>query len=128
MGPQEVAEGIPLLRSNHVVLEDIPAFAVKVWQGETVEVFKCLPVPRRDPLSTIDPLGEMRKLDVEEGGLQVVEQAGESMPVVLAGLSIFSVESHAAREGRHLWIVGRNGAAITIAAKNLERIETPAAG
>ena len=97
-------------------------------QQQIGDVAQAAPVPLRDRFSPLDRGREVPQLHVEKCRLEVIEQTGESMAVVLPGLAIFPVVPHSPGKNRHLGIVGGDGPSIPVTAQYLERVETPAAG
>src|SRR6266849_2790162 len=81
-----------------------------------------------DFAAMLDPLGNVRELEVQYRSLHVVQQCGLTMVVEFAGFAILSVVPHQGDRAGYFGIVGGNGAAVTKAAEELEGVKAETAG
>src|SRR5207237_4840665 len=65
---------------------------------------------------------------VEKRCLQVVEDAGEAVPMVFAGCPILAVITHASRKLCDVGVIRRDCPTVAVTAEKLERIKAPTAG
>src|SRR5262245_63647076 len=110
---QVLAQAVALRRSDHVVLEDVPlSRLVVVRQGQARDASEAATVTLGDPAAVLDPCRKMSQLAIEYGGLDVVQESGVAMIVILARLPILTVVAQQARHTRHGFVIRRERATV----------------
>src|SRR5579863_7845044 len=104
-------------RADHIVLIAVEIFvAGKMGQAKAFDSFKSLAIKAGGLPAMFDPVGKIAQLNVENRGLNVIEQGGAAMVMEFAGLPVFAVKSHESCKAGDFRIVGGYSAAIPQAA------------
>ncbi len=95
-----LAQRIPRPGPNDIVLEDVPLAASGKCGNARSLNFKTAPVAFRDFTPMFQPNRKVAQLHTEHRGLNIVEQRGLAMVVILSGLAILPVIAQPARHLR----------------------------